>query len=149
MFIASLLFIVKSLLISLYVLLMVAFYTILERKIMANMQRRKGPNLVGPFGLLQAIADGLKLLMKATVYPQSAASTLFTISPFITFCLSYVSWALIPFSAKEVFVSLPLSILYFLAFSGLSLYGIILAGWASNSILFIRCYPIYCSDGLL
>jgi len=133
MFIASLLFIVKSLLISLYVLLMVAFYTILERKIMANMQRRKGPNLVGPFGLLQAIADGLKLLMKATVYPQSAASTLFTISPFITFCLSYVSWALIPFSAKEVFVSLPLSILYFLAFSGLSLYGIILAGWASNS----------------
>ena len=126
-------YIIKSLIIIVYVLLMVAFYTVFERKIIAYMQRRKGPNVIGPFGLLQAIADALKLLVKKTVYPQSANVLIFIIGPMVTFVLSIVSWAVIPFESEAVFANMPLGLLYLLAFSALSLYGLIMGGWASNS----------------
>ena len=126
-------YIIKSLIIMVYVLLMVAFYTVFERKIIAYMQRRKGPNVIGPFGLLQAIADALKLLVKKTVYPQSANVLIFIIGPMVTFVLSIVSWAVIPFESEAVFANMPLGLLYLLAFSALSLYGLIMGGWASNS----------------
>jgi len=128
-----LIYIIKSLLLIIYVLLMVAFYTILERKIIAYMQRRVGPNLVGPFGLLQAIADGLKLLVKKTIIPQSANLMIFIAGPLITFNLSYLGWSMIPFDSGAVFINAPLSLLYLLSFSALSLYGLVMAGWASNS----------------
>lgn len=126
-------YIIKSLLLIIYVMLMVAFYTILERKIIAYMQRRTGPNLVGPFGLLQAIADGLKLLVKKTIIPQTANIMIFIAGPLITFNLSYLGWCIIPFDKSAVFVNTPLSLLYLLSFSALSLYGLVMAGWASNS----------------
>jgi len=126
-------YIIKALLVTVYVLLMVAFYTILERKIISYMQRRRGPNLVGPFGLLQAISDGLKLLVKKTIYPQSANVLIFIVGPTITFVLSYLAWSVIPFDAEAVFVETPLSLLYLLAFSALSLYGLVMGGWSSNS----------------
>ena len=91
---------------------MVAFYTILERKIIAYIQRRTGPNLVGPFGLLQAIADGLKLLVKKTIIPQTANIMIFIAGPLITFNLSYLGWCIIPFDKSAVFVNTPLSLLY-------------------------------------
>lgn len=129
----ALIYIIKSLIITVYVLLMVAFFTILERKIFAYMQRRKGPNVVGPFGLLQAISDGLKLLVKKTIYPQSANTLIFIVGPIVTFCLSYFAWSVIPFEPEAVFSNTPLGILYLLAISALSLYGLIMGGWASNS----------------
>jgi len=129
----ALILIIKSLLIIVYVLLMVAFYTILERQIIASMQRRRGPNVVGPFGLLQAIADALKLLVKKTIYPQSANLLIFIAGPMITFILSYSSWAFIPFGPEAVFSNTSLGILYLLAFSALSLYGLVMGGWSSNS----------------
>ena len=104
-------YIIKSLLLIIYVMLMVAFYTILERKIIAYIQRRTGPNLVGPFGLLQAIADGLKLLVKKTIIPQTANIMIFIAGPLITFNLSYLGWCIIPFDKSAVFVNTPLSIL--------------------------------------
>jgi len=128
-----LVYIIKALLVTVYVLLMVAFYTILERKIISYMQRRRGPNLVGPFGLLQAISDGLKLLVKKTIYPQSANVLIFIVGPTMTFVLSYLAWSVIPFDAEAVFVDTPLSLLYLLAFSALSLYGLVMGGWSSNS----------------
>ena len=129
----AIIYIIKSLILIVYVLLMVAFYTILERKIMAYMQRRRGPNVVGPFGLLQAIADGFKLLVKKTIYPQSANVLIFIVGPMITFVLSFLSWSVIPFESEAVFVNTPLSLLYLLAFSALSLYGLVMGGWSSNS----------------
>jgi len=126
-------YIIKSLLLIIYVMLMVAFYTILERKIIAYIQRRTGPNVVGPFGLLQAIADGLKLLVKKTIIPQTANIMIFIAGPLITFNLSYLGWCIIPFDKSAVFVNTPLSLLYLLSFSALSLYGLVMAGWASNS----------------
>ena len=129
----SILYIIKSLLLTLYVLLMVAFYTLLERKIISYMQRRRGPNLVGPFGLLQAIADGVKLLVKKTIYPQDANLLIFVVGPTITFILSYFSWSIIPFEPEAVVSNTPLGLLYLLAFSALSLYGLVMGGWSSNS----------------
>lgn len=129
----ALIYLVKSLLIVVYVLLMVALYTILERQIIANMQRRRGPNIVGPFGLLQAIADAIKLLVKQTLYPQSVNVLIFVAGPMVTFLLSYSAWVVIPFDSEAVFVNTSLGVLYLLAFSALSLYGLVMGGWASNS----------------
>ena len=115
------------------ILLVVAIVTYGERKIWAAMQFRKGPNVVGPFGLFQPLADGLKLLMKETIIPTGANRVLFIIAPMIMFTLGLVGWAVIPFDAHLVLANINVGILYLFAVSSLGVYGIIIAGWASNS----------------
>ncbi|MBM3488844.1 MAG: NADH-quinone oxidoreductase subunit NuoH [Alphaproteobacteria bacterium] len=114
-------------------LLCVAMLTYAERKVMAAMQLRMGPNVVGPFGLLQAFADGLKLLLKETVFPTGANKVVFAVAPMLTFVLSLIAWAVIPFGAGLVLADINVGILYLFAISSLGVYGIVMAGWASNS----------------
>jgi NADH-quinone oxidoreductase subunit H len=114
-------------------LIAVAYLTYFERKVLAFSQLRKGPNVVGPFGLLQPFADGLKLLIKETVIPSGANRLVFIVAPVVTFTLSLVAWAVIPFGARAVIANINVGILYLFAISSLGVYGIILAGWASNS----------------
>lgn len=114
-------------------LIAVAYFTIAERKIMGAIQRRRGPNVVGYIGLLQPLADGLKLFVKETTLPTSSNTALFIIAPSLTFILSLISWAVIPLSEGIVICDLNLGVLYLLAVSSLNVYGILFAGWASNS----------------
>ncbi len=114
-------------------LIAVAYLTYFERKVLAYSQLRKGPNVVGPFGLLQPFADGLKLLLKETIVPSGANRVVFIVAPIVTFTLSLVAWAVIPFDAGVVISNINVGILYLFAISSLGVYGIILAGWASNS----------------
>ena len=114
-------------------LIAMAYLTYAERKVMAAMQMRRGPNVVGPFGLLQPFADGLKLLMKETIIPSGANRAVFLLAPILTFVLALVAWAVIPFDDGWVLADLNVGILYLFAISSLGVYGIIMAGWASNS----------------
>jgi NADH-quinone oxidoreductase subunit H len=114
-------------------LIAVAYLTYFERKVLAYSQLRKGPNVVGPFGLLQPFADGLKLLIKETIVPSGANRLVFIAAPVVTFTLSLVAWAVIPVDAGAVVANINVGILYLFAISSLGVYGIILAGWASNS----------------
>lgn len=114
-------------------LVAVAYLTYFERKVIAAMQLRKGPNVVGPLGLFQPLADGLKLFMKETVIPSSANKVVFILAPVVTFSLSMVAWAVIPFDAGMVLADINVGILYLFAISSLGVYGILMAGWASNS----------------
>lgn len=114
-------------------LISIAYFTLVERKILSSIQRRKGPNVVGIFGLLQPLADGLKLFTKETILPSNADIVLFVLSPILTFFLSLLSWVVIPFGPGMFYTELNLSILYLLAISSLGIYGIIIAGWSSNS----------------
>ena len=123
----------KILSITIPLLLAVAFFTVAERKIMGAIQRRRGPNVIGFIGLLQALADGLKLFVKETTLPSNSNIGVFLIAPVLSFLLSVVSWAVIPFSHKIVFADINLGILYLFALSSLNVYGIVLAGWSSNS----------------
>jgi NADH-quinone oxidoreductase subunit H len=114
-------------------LLAIAYYTYAERKVLAFSQLRKGPNVVGPFGLLQPIADGLKMLVKETIIPSGANRLVFIAAPMVTFTLALVAWAVIPFDFGVVIADINVGILYLFAISSLSVYGVIMAGWASNS----------------
>ena len=114
-------------------LIAVAYLTYFERKVIASMQLRKGPNVVGPFGLLQPLADGAKLFIKETILPSGANKILFAMAPMLTFILSLIAWAVIPFDAGMVLADINVGILYLFAISSLGVYGVIMAGWASNS----------------
>lgn len=126
------------LLIALPLMLAVAMIIYADRKIWAAMALRRGPNVVGPWGLLQSFADGLKVFLKETIIPSSANRGLFIIAPVITFTVALVAWAVIPFGDGMVLANINVGLLYLLAVSSLGVYGIIIAGWASNSK-----YPFY------
>lgn len=121
------------LIITVGVLLGVAYYTYAERKVLGGMQRRQGPNMVGPFGLLQPIADGLKLFSKETIIPSQSSKVVFLLAPMILFALSLMAWAVIPFNKDWVLANINVGILYLFAVSSMTVYGVIMAGWASNS----------------
>ena len=122
-----------ALLISVGVLLAVAFLLLADRKVWAGVQMRKGPNVVGPFGLLQSFADMLKFVLKEIVVPAGADKTVFLLAPLITVILAFMAWAVIPFAPGWVLSDLNVGILYIFAVSSLGVYGIIMGGWASNS----------------
>merc|ERR1712228_653467 len=124
---------IKLITIVIPLLISVAYFTLAERKIMASIQRRKGPNVIGFLGLLQPLADGLKLLVKETIIPSNSNFILFILSPIIAFSLSLINWAVIPFTEHCVLSDLNIGILYILTISSLNVYSIILAGWSSNS----------------
>nr|YP_010027349.1 NADH dehydrogenase subunit 1 [Sarcopeltis skottsbergii]QOS04470.1 NADH dehydrogenase subunit 1 [Sarcopeltis skottsbergii] len=123
----------KIIMIILPLLIAVAYMTLAERKVMAAIQRRKGPNIVGIFGLLQPLADGLKLFVKETILPSSANIIIFILAPILTFLLALISWCVIPLGEGMVYSDINIGVLYILAVSSLGVYGIITSGWASNS----------------
>lgn len=115
------------------VLIAVAYLTYAERKVLGAMQRRQGPMMVGPFGLLQPIADGVKLFSKETIIPSGADKPVFLLAPMLLFALSLIAWAVIPFDKDWVLANINVGVLYLFAISSMGVYGIIMAGWASNS----------------
>src|SRR3712207_544289 len=115
------------------VLLAVAYLTLAERKVLAAMQLRRGPNVVGPFGLFQPFADAIKAVMKETIVPSGANRLLFMFAPMLTFMLAMLAWAVIPVNEGWAIADINVGILYLFAISSLGVYGIIIAGWASNS----------------
>ncbi len=125
--------VMKILVIVLPLLLAVAYLTYAERKVIGAIQLRRGPNVVGPFGLLQPLADGLKLFLKETIIPSGANRGVFVLAPCVTFVLALVAWAVIPFGEGMVLADINVGILYLFAISSLGVYGILMAGWASNS----------------
>jgi len=129
-FIANLIYI---LLIALPLMLAVAMIIYADRKIWAAMALRRGPNVVGPFGLLQSFADGLKVFLQETIIPSAANKGLFLLAPIITFTVALMAWAVIPFEAGMVLADINVGLLYILAISSLGVYGVIISGWASNS----------------
>jgi len=115
------------------VLVSVAMVVWLDRRIWAFVQKRQGPNVVGPFGLLQSLADALKYMFKEVIIPSSSNKIIFILAPIVTMTLALISWAVIPFSATQVLADINVGILYLFAVSSLGVYGIIMGGWASNS----------------
>lgn len=115
------------------VLVSIALIVWLDRRVWAFVQKRKGPNVVGPFGILQTLADALKFIFKEIIIPASANKVIFVLAPIITLTLALVAWAVIPFSNEMVLANINVGILYLFAVSSLSVYGIIMGGWASNS----------------
>ena len=114
-------------------LISVAYLTLFERKVIASMQIRKGPNVNGPFGLLQPLLDGVKLLLKEPIIPSNANKILFFLAPVITFSLAVMAWAVIPFGGFSAIANINAGVMYLLAISSLGVYGIIIAGWSSGS----------------
>ena len=115
------------------VLVSVAMIVWLDRRVWAFVQKRQGPNVVGPFGLLQSLADALKYIFKEIIIPSSSNKVIFILAPIVTMTLALVAWAVIPFSATQVLADINVGILYLFAVSSLGVYGIIMGGWASNS----------------
>src|SRR6478609_6963328 len=130
--------IIGILLIALPLMLAVAMIIYADRKIWAAMALRRGPNVVGPLGLLQSFADGLKVFLQETIIPTAANRGLFLLAPIITFTVALIVWAVVPFQAGVLLADINVGLLYVLAASSLGVYGIILAGWSSNSK-----YPFY------
>ena len=124
---------IKILAIIVPIMISVAYLTYVERKVIGAAQLRRGPNVVGPFGLLQPIADGLKLFLKETIIPSGASPVVFLLAPAVTFTLALVAWAVIPFDQGMVLANINVGILFLFAVSSLGVYGILMAGWASNS----------------
>ena len=124
---------IKILIIVVPLLISVAYFTLAERKILGAIQRRRGPNVVGVYGLLQPLSDGFKLLVKETVIPSTANKFIFIISPIITFVISLMGWAIIPYDKYSLLSELNVGVLYLFAVSSLGVYGIIMSGWSSNS----------------
>lgn len=124
---------IKILLIIVPLLIAVAYFTLAERKILGAIQRRRGPNVIGVYGLLQPLSDGLKLFAKETVIPSNANKFIFVISPLITFTISFMGWAVISYDKYSVLAELNVGVLYLFAISSLGVYGIIMSGWSSNS----------------
>jgi len=125
--------ILKILAIVVPLLISVAYFTIAERKIMGSIHRRRGPNVIGFLGLLQPLADGLKLFAKETIFPSNSNILIFLLAPMLSFILSLIGWSVIPFSFNIVIADLNVGVLYLFAISSLSVYGIVMAGWSSNS----------------
>lgn len=121
------------LLIALPLMLAVALIIYADRKIWAAMALRRGPNVVGPFGLLQSFADGLKVFLQETIIPSASNRGLFLIAPIITFTVALMAWAVIPFNSGAVLADINVGLLYILAISSLGVYGVVISGWASNS----------------
>lgn len=128
-----LLMLLETLAVLVPLLIGVAYLTLMERKVMAAMQRRRGPNVNGAFGLLQAFADAIKMIVKETVIPAGANRVLFLFAPFLTFSLAMAAWAVIPTGNGLAVANINVGILYLLAMSSLGVYGMLIAGWASNS----------------
>jgi len=124
---------IKILIIIVPLLIAVAYFTLAERKILGAIQRRKGPNYIGVYGLLQPLSDGLKLLVKETIVPSNSNKFIFLISPLITFTISLMGWAIIPYDKYSVLSEINIGVLYLFAISSLGVYGIIMSGWSSNS----------------
>jgi NADH-quinone oxidoreductase subunit H len=127
------LILVHILMLTVPLLIAVAYLTLMERKVLAAMSLRMGPNVVGPFGLLQPFADAAKLIFKETIIPSGANKFLFVMAPCITFILALIAWAVIPVSEGWVIANINVGVLYLFAISSLGVYGIIIAGWSSNS----------------
>jgi len=125
--------ILKILLVILPVLIGVAYITLVERKIIASIQKREGPNVVGFLGLLQPIADGIKLLIKETLYPSHAIKISFIFAPIFIFLINLLGWLVIPFAEGLVIADLNIGVLYLFVISSFSVYGLLIAGWCSNS----------------
>ena len=125
--------ILKISIIILPLLVMIAYLTFFERKVIGYMQLRRGPNVVGPFGLFQPLADGLKLLTKETIIPSNSNKAVFLFAPVLTFTLALLAWAVIPVDENLVLANINVGILYIISISSLGVYGLIMAGWASNS----------------
>ena len=123
----------KILLLLVPVLVSVALIVWLDRRVWAFVQKRQGPNVVGPFGLLQSLADALKYIFKEIIIPSSSNKIIFILAPIVTMTLALIAWAVIPFSATQVLADINVGILYLFAVSSLGVYGIIMGGWASNS----------------
>ncbi len=126
-------FFICSFLLIIGLLLSVAFFTLAERKLLGVVQYRRGPNVIGLFGILQPLADGLKLLIKEPLFPGTSDKIIFLISPIITFLFSLIGWVVVPFSAVSFLIEISLSTLYILCVSALGIYGILMSGWSSNS----------------
>lgn len=127
------LILVHILMLTVPLLIAVAYLTLMERKVLAAMSLRMGPNVVGPFGLLQPFADAAKLIFKETIIPSGANKVLFVMAPCITFILALIAWAVIPVAEGWVIANINVGVLYLFAISSLGVYGIIIAGWSSNS----------------
>ena len=123
----------QSLLLLVALLVFIAYILLADRKIWAAVQLRRGPNVVGPWGLLQSFADGLKVFLQETIVPAASNKALFLIAPVITFTVALLAWAVIPFNSGAVLADINVGLLYILAISSLGVYGVVIAGWASNS----------------
>lgn len=133
MFLYTLKILIYFLSLILPLLIAVAYFTLIERQILAAIQRRQGPNIVGFYGLLQPLSDGLKLLLKETILPKSSNVIIFVLAPIFTFALSLIGWAVIPFGSGFALADINIGLLYVFAVSSLAVHSVIMAGWSSNS----------------